>query len=359
MTDEDGPGVDEAVHAALVAFEIQGDCVDLRPHVRGHIHDTFVSTFECGDERRRFLHQRLNEHVFTDVPALMHNVQRITAHLAGKEGLEALELVPTRSGRAYHRAADGPWRTYRFVEGTETYDRCTGPDQAFEAARAFGGFQAALADLPPDELRETIPSFFSGPHRMRQLADAIAADPLRRSLGAAPELHFAREREDLANSIESRLAAGTLPRRVVHGDTKLNNVLFDATSGRARCVVDLDTAMPGWSLYDYGDLVRFTAATCAEDEPDPELAGVDPTLYRAISDGWREGTATFQTAVERRLMPLAARLVTFMIGVRFLTDHLLGDVYFRVAREDHNLARARVQFRMVAELEAREAELAT
>jgi hypothetical protein len=342
-------------------FQIEGRLLAFQPLVRGHIHETFVSSFEQGGQRRRYLHQRLNPRVFTDIPALMHNVAAVTAHLCKKPvragGLEALELVPTRLERHFLMAPDGPWRTYRFVEGTRSVDRCGGPEQAFAAARAFGCFLSDLADLPAAQLRETIPAFFSAPHRLRQFDDALASDPLGRAAACAPELAFVAARRELTRVFEDRLAAGTLPRRIVHGDTKLNNVLFDERDGRARCVVDLDTCMPAWTLYDFGDLVRFTAATCPEDHPLPAEATVSLELYKALRDGFLSGAERCLTAIERRLMPTAARLVTFMIGLRFLTDHLSGDVYFRIHHPGHNLERARIQFALVADLERRGRDL--
>ncbi|HLU39297.1 MAG TPA: aminoglycoside phosphotransferase family protein [Planctomycetota bacterium] len=342
----------------LAAFALEGDVVADEPFERGHIHDTFVSTTEVGGQRRRWLHQRLNEDVFSDVASVMHNVLVVTRHLRRKQGDgRTLRLVPTRTGEPYLRAPSGPWRTYEFVEGTETFDLCRGPDQAYAAAYAFGRFQADLADLDPRELRETIPDFCSTPHRLRQLDAVVAQDPVGRLAGVHAELAFVDRRRSFARLIEKEQRAGRLPVRIVHGDTKLNNVLFDRATGEAVCVVDLDTCMPAYSLYDFGDLVRFTAATCAEDSPDPAEAGTDLTLYRALVEGYRAATRDFLTPLEVTLMPLAARLVTFTIGVRFLTDHLEGDVYFKVARPGHNLDRARVQFAMVAAMEEMEREM--
>ncbi len=235
---------------------------------------------------------------------------------------------------------------------TRTHDRCESAEQAFAAARAFGEFQAQLADLDVDELRETIPGFFSPGHRIRQFRDALESDPRGRASSVEPEIRFALERAEMADVIEDALLAGHLPRRIVHGDTKLNNVLFDVESGRAACVVDLDTCMPAWSLFDFGDLVRFTAATSVEDETDLALAGTDLAIYRALVAGYLQGARRFLTRKEIELMPFAARLVTLTIGLRFLTDHLAGDVYFKTSRPEHNLDRARVQFHMVQQMEA-------
>jgi Ser/Thr protein kinase RdoA (MazF antagonist) len=340
------------VRAVLPAFAIDGACVDVRAHARGHIHDTFVSTWSVPAGMQRFLHQRLNDRVFRDIPALMHNVEVVTAHLAAgakRPDWHTLALVPGRSGQPYVVAESGPWRTYHFIEGAESFDRCGGPDQAHEAARAFGQFQAGLADLDPARLRETIPRFFSSPFRLHELAAALAADPVGRAAGARAEVAFAQARQAMVPVIDDLVRAGRIPARIVHGDTKLNNVLFDR-AGKAVCIVDLDTCMRAYSLYDFGDLVRFTAATSGEDETDPARIGTDLELYAALVEGYRSA-ATFLSPAEVELMPFAARLVTFTIGLRFLTDFLLGDVYFKTERPGQNLDRARVQFGMVADME--------
>ncbi|HJO25915.1 MAG TPA: aminoglycoside phosphotransferase family protein [Planctomycetota bacterium] len=334
-------------------FAIEGRLTSIEPHDRGHIHRTFISSWEEDNRRRRFLHQRMNDHVFTDIPALMHNVELVTSHLRGKPdcGFQTLVLVPTRLGRAFLVDRSGPWRTYEYVESTESFDRCRSPEQAHQAALAFGHFQSQLTDLDINRLRETIPNFFSSPHRLVQFEDAMAGDPRGRVGGAAEEVRFALARRDMVDLFERRLTAGAFPRRVVHGDTKLNNVLFESGTDRAVCVVDLDTCMPAWSLYDFGDLVRFTAATSSEDETDLELAGVDLETYQALAQGYLAAASSFLTKEEVGLMPAAASLVTLTVGLRFLTDYLSGDSYFRTTREHQNLDRARVQFAMVRSLE--------
>ncbi|MEM7200736.1 MAG: aminoglycoside phosphotransferase family protein [Planctomycetota bacterium] len=350
------PDSDACARAAASRFAIDGELQGVVAHHRGHIHDTLISTWRTASGETRFLHQRMNEGVFGDVNALMRNIAAVSRHLgAGGEaadGLVPLELVPTRDGGNYLRADDGAWRCYRFIENAASLDRCDGPARAREAARAFGAFQARLADLPAGALTETIPQFFSGAARLAQLERATADDTAGRRAGCVAELAFVEARRTLITELERDVAAGVLPTRVVHGDTKLNNVLFDCDTGRAKCVVDLDTCMPAWSLYDFGDLVRFTAATCAEDEPDAAgRADIDLALYREIAAGYLESAGAFLTEAEVAAMPRAARWVTLVIGVRFLTDHLCGDRYFKVARPDHNLARARVQLAMVAAME--------
>lgn len=355
----------ETIWEAIRGFDIPGQLVAVEPLRRGHIHDTFISTWKQGGAVRRYLHQRMNDKVFHDIPAVMHNIERVSDHLRRRmgeleqlDGFRILDLVPTREKRAYLVRDEGPWRTYVYVEGTYSCDACEGPEQAFEAARAFGWFQAQLQGVDCDDMRETIPRFFSTPYRLQQFEDALSEDPMDRAKGAVPEIRFAQTRRKMTSVIEQAMATGTLPTRIVHGDTKLNNVLFDEASHRAACIVDLDTCMPGYSLYDFGDLVRFTAATSAEDETDLSAVGTDLALYRALEAGYREATADFLTAEEVELMPFSARLVTFTIGLRFLADHLAGDRYFKVEREGQNLDRARVQFGMVDFMERNQAQMA-
>jgi Ser/Thr protein kinase RdoA (MazF antagonist) len=346
------------VLSAIEEFAIPGKCIGLEPYERGHIHDTYISAWKRGESVRRYLHQRINDKVFHDIPALMHNIEFVTRHLSMKgpaepdsDGLRTLQLVPTKLGRSFLVAPSGPWRTYRYVEGTRSFDRCESTEQAFAAARAFGDFQAELSDLDVQELRETIPGFFDPAHRMRQFRDALESDPRGRAVSVQSEIRFVLDREPMTRVIEDHMNAGRIPRRIVHGDTKLNNVLFDSATGHAVCVVDLDTCMPAWSLYDFGDLVRFTAATSAEDETDLSLAGTDPRVYQALVDGYLESAQHFLAPDELELMPFSGRLVTFMLGVRFLTDYLAGDVYFKTSHPDHNLDRARVQLQMVHGME--------
>jgi len=347
------------LEAAVRLFDLDGDLIEIVGLHRGHIHDTLVSTWNVGGgggETRRFVHQRLNDRVFRDIPALMHNVGVVTRHLAragGRDGLTALALVGARDGADYAFAEDTPWRTYHFVEGTESHDHPRDAEMARSAALAFGDFQIKLSTLPASELRETIPNFFNSEARLAQLEDACRRDPLGRVAEVQPELDFIAARRKQLSVFENALRTGKMPRRVIHGDTKLNNVLFDSETGKPRCIVDLDTCMPGYSLFDFGDLVRFTAATSDEDERELDRVGVDVEMYRALCDGYLEKASGFLNAFEVEHMAFAARIVTLTIGMRFLADHIKGDVYFKIEREGHNLDRARVQLRMVDAMERR------
>ena len=349
----------ETAAAVLPLFAIEGDLVEVVPYERGHIHNTFVSTWRQPGGQRRYLHQQLNDSIFGDIPGLMHNIEGVTRHLERKLGLGAeaggfhpLRLVPACDGGSFLEHESGPWRTYFFIENTESFDLCESEQQAFEAARAFGRFQAWLSDMDASGLRATIPNFFSTPFRYLQFDQARLKDSAGRAEDCRTEIDFVESHRPISTVFEDHLRAGTFPRRIVHGDTKLNNILFDCDSGRAVSIVDLDTCMPAYSLYDFGDLVRFTAATAGEDEQDLDRVGVDPQLYQALARGYLDQARPFLTETEVELMPLSARIVTLTIGVRFLTDHLNGDVYFKVSREGQNLDRARVQFRLAEQMES-------
>lgn len=357
------PPTPEQIREAIDWFRIDWELVGFEPLARGHIHDTFTSQWTVDGEIRQFIHQRMNNEVFPDLDLLMGNVHMVSDHMVrnlganGVDGFEPLRLVPTRNGNPFARTDSGAWRTYVFIENTKSFDRCQSEDQAYEAARAFGWFQAQLRDLPADELGETLEKFFSSSHRYAQFETTLRDAEESRRNEAAADIEFATARRDIVSRIDDMLASEAMPRRVVHGDTKLNNILFDLDTGKAKGIVDLDTCMAGYSLYDFGDLVRFTAATSAEDETDLDQVGTDLALYRALARGYLESAAGFLTEDEVALMPFAARLVTFTIGLRFLADYLAGDHYFKVDHDHHNLDRARVQFAMVRFMEANEAAM--
>lgn len=344
-------------------FRTEGSLLGIQRLKRGHIHDTFVSSWQTEDGQRKLIHQRMNENVFPDLDRLMENVHTVSQHMVerlghnGVDGFELLRLVPASDGQPFLRCSTGAWRTYVFIENTVSFDRCQSTYQAFEAARAFGWFQAQLRNLSPDRLHITLDRFFDSPHRYRQFEQVLAKATTDRRTAAAESIEFATSRCAMVGVLQDKIDKGTIPTRVVHGDTKLNNILFDNETGKAKSIVDLDTCMPGYSLYDFGDLARFTAANTAEDEPDQSLVGTNLEIYRALSDGYLSTAGDFLTDEEVELMPFAARLVTFTIGLRFLTDFLAGDTYFKIERPEHNLDRTRVQFGMVAFMERHAEEM--
>jgi Ser/Thr protein kinase RdoA (MazF antagonist) len=336
------------------AFPLAGPVVSARPHGNGHINSTYV----VAGAARRYVFQKINRHVFRDASALMDNVRRVTAHLAARHP-RALALVPTHTGEAAHRDAAGEWwRCYDFIEGAHTLDCATDAAQAREAARAFGAFQADLADLPGPRLHETIPHFHDTRRRFAALQAALAADAHGRAATARPEIAFALAREADAGVLLDLLARGELRERVTHNDTKINNVMLDDATGRAAAVIDLDTVMPGLALYDFGDLVRTSASSTVEDDPDPTRMHVQLPLFRALVAGYLESAGNVLNATERAHLGFAGQLMAFEVGIRFLTDYLQGDVYFRVHRPDHNLVRARTQFALVRSLEENRVALA-
>ena len=351
----------QQVEDAIQKFRIDADLQDVSVLQRGHIHDTYVSSWRMDGAVRQFIHQRMNNQVFPDLELLMRNIQRISEHMLAKldrassDGFEPLQLVPTRDAHPFARTESGSWRTFVFIMDSTSFDRCQSEDQAFEAARAVGWFQSQLRDLPASELGETLEHFFSTPHRYAQFGASLKQAGDERLNSAADAITFAHDRRGMASVIDDMLLSGEMPARIVHGDTKLNNILFDTNTGRAKGIVDLDTCMAGYSLYDFGDQVRFTAATSAEDETDLDKVGTNLAIYRALVAGYLTHARGFLTQREIEMMPFAARLVTLTIGLRFLTDYLSGDRYFHTDRENQNLDRAKVQFRMVECMEQNEA----
>lgn len=349
------------LQAVASRFDIFGEFQRAVPYGSGHINDTYRASYYQGGTTISYLHQRINHDVFRQPELVMDNVVRVTTHLrsklSGQPGASrrALTLVPTLDGQAFHLDDDGNyWRTYVFIEDAQTYDLVQHPGQAYEAGRAFGGFQRQLSDLPTPRLNETIPDFHHTPKRLEALIQAIESDPHNRACLAAKEISFATQRAGMASRLVDLLAAGKIPERVTHNDTKFNNVMIDDHTGQAICVVDLDTVMPGLALYDFGDLVRTTTSPTKEDEQNLSRIKMDLAMYEALLRGYLETAGDFLTDTERELLAFSGKLITYEIGLRFLTDFLLGDRYFRVHREGHNLDRCRTQFRLVELIEEEE-----
>jgi aminoglycoside phosphotransferase (APT) family kinase protein len=346
--------------AVAEAFDLPGRWLGSRPYGSGHINETVLAVCDDGAGPVRFVQQRINGRVFRAPAQVMENIARVTAHLLAaleREGApererRALRLVPARDGRPFWVDAEGEtWRTWRFVEGATSRDVVRGPGDARAAAEAFGRFQARLADLSGPRLHETIPRFQCARTRFEQLLAAVRADARGRLAACRAEVDFALAREPMVDRLAALHASGALPERVTHGDTKINNVLLDERTGEGLCVIDLDTVMPGLALYDFGDLVRTAATRAAEDERDLARVRVEPELFAAIVEGWLAGAGDLLSPAERAEMAFAGRLLPLVIGMRFLADHLAGDAYFRVHRPGQNLDRARVQLRLVAEME--------
>lgn len=355
-----GVKVQHNLDAISRQFRFSGRFVSANPVGAGHINDTYCATFEQDGTRPRYILQRINHQVFKNPVALMENVRNVTEHVRrkgpGSHGADraGLTLVPTLQDQAWHQDAAGNyWRAYHFIEGARSYDTVQSERQAFEAARIVGRFQSLLVDLPAVRLYETIPDFHNTPKRFDAFEQALKLDLVQRAALAGPEIGFALRRRDLCN----RLLGAGLPMRVTHNDTKLNNILFDEQTGDGLCVVDLDTVMPGLSLYDFGDMVRATTCSAQEDERDLNKVEMDFRLFEALARGYLAATRDWLTVTEKRLLAASGMVITFELGLRFLTDFLNGDTYFKVHREGHNLDRCRTQFKLVESIERQQARM--
>lgn len=341
-------------------FCIDGAFVEAQPHGNGHINDTYLATYRTAGGLTRYVHQRINHHVFHRPEQVMENILCVLEYIrpqieaaGGDAAREALALIPACEGGYAWRDADGfTWRTYRNIEGARSYDVAPDLHAVYEAAYAFGRFQRQLADLPGARLHETIPDFHHTRKRFAAFQAAVQADAHNRAGGVKDEIAFLTKREADASVVVDLLAQGRLPERVTHNDTKINNVMIDERSGRGLCVIDLDTVMPGSALYDFGDMVRAGAARSAEDEPDSTKAGFDLSLYTQLARGYVRAARDFLTPAEFELLAFSAKLITYEQSLRFLGDYLNGDVYYKTQRPSHNLERARTQINMVAEMEA-------
>jgi Ser/Thr protein kinase RdoA (MazF antagonist) len=347
-------------------FSILGDFVRAERLNTGHINETYTATYNQGGKSVRYIHQKLNRNVFKNPAAVMKNLVRVTSHIRQK--LEAagvpdvsrrvLTVVPTRDGRSYFQSADGDvWRTFVRVEGAQTRDAVQTPAQAYQAGKAFGEFQSLLVDLPGGRLTETIPHFHDTRKRFGNFAKAARADRHNRAAGARKEIEFAQSRQPITGVIVDAMKSGEIPERITHNDTKFNNVMLDNASGKALCVVDLDTVMPGCSLYDFGDMVRSATSSAREDERDLSQVRMQLPTFKALAKGYLATAGQFLGKRERELLAFSARLITFELGLRFLTDYLDGDKYFRTQRRGQNLDRCRAQFKLVESIERQEEKM--
>jgi len=348
------------VNSVLNQFEIRGEFAAIAPYGSGHINETYCATFLDDGRPRRVILQRINSEIFKNPIALMKNIQRTTSHLAARiqghpdSERRVLRLISAYDGQCWHVDPSGHyWRVYDFVENSRTYDAVESAEQAYQAAKAFGSFQRDLVDLSPPRLGETIPNFHHTPQRLEALEHAIAADVTNRASMAGPEIDFVLSRRAMV----SVLLDANLPERVTHNDTKLNNVLLDNTTGEAVCVIDLDTVMPGLAPFDFGDMVRTTTSPAKEDEQDLSRVVMQYSMFEAIVRGYFEGADGFLTKEEKNHLVLAGKLITFEQGIRFLTDYLAGDSYYKTHREGHNLDRCRTQFKLIESIEEQEEKM--
>ena len=350
------PNADTYLHDALAAFDLGAPPADAERFGQGHINDTYLVGTQAG---RRFIFQRISPVAFKQPGQLMENVVGITEYLSrelAKTGGDArrgtLHFLRTREGGYYYAdQGGGAWRSYPFVDGTVCYETAETPELFAASGRAFGRFQRLLQDYPAQTLYETIPHFHDTEDRLSKLKAAVAADPLGRAAGCREEIDFMLAREADCSVALRALREGRLPLRVTHNDTKLNNVLMDEETGEGVCIVDLDTVMPGLSINDFGDSIRFGANHCAEDERDLSKVSLDLHLFELYTRAFLEGAGGTLTDEEIAYLPWGAKLMTLECGMRFLTDHLEGDVYFHIGREGQNLDRCRTQFKLVRDME--------
>lgn len=344
----------------LEAFPTEGEPAGILPYGGGHINNTYAAYYQLeSGECRRYLLQHINNRIFRDVDGLMRNITGVTDFLAGKirksggDPLrETLNVIRTKDGKAYHQDAEGGcWRMYVFIEDTFSLMVVEKPEDMVQSGLAYGNFQKLLADYPAETLTETIPNFHHTPKRYEAFLEALEKDALGRAAEVAPEIAFVKERAAETGILTDLLAAGKLPLRVTHNDTKINNVLLDKETGKGLCVIDLDTVMPGLYHYDFGDAIRSGTNSEAEDEPDASKVEMRLDLFEGFAKGYLEAVGAVLSPLEKELLPMSAKLMTLECGIRFLTDYLAGDTYFKIHRPRHNLERARTQFRMVADME--------
>ncbi len=335
---------------------MRGSFVSGHPHGNGRINDTYLVIRQAGQDEWRYLLQRINPLVFQQPELVMQNIRCITRHLRRaleKRGFpeaerRCLQLISARDGHSFHRDPRGDcWRSYRFIERARTWDALETEEQAYAVAKCFGDFQYALLDLPAERLKETIPDFHHTPKHYQRFQQELARDPCGRAAGAHAEIEFAKRNRALANILQALRDGGEVPLRITHNDTKLNNVLFDTETSRALCVVDLDTVMPGLSLYDFGDLVRSGTNRAGEEALDPSSVSMHMPFFEALAEGYLAATQGMMNQIEAEHLAIAGPGVAYELGLRFLTDYLVGDVYFKTQKETQNLARSRVQFKLV------------
>lgn len=356
--ERNGQGIEEVISQ----FSFGGEIVEIEVYGSGHINDTY--RLHCRREdgtEQCYILQRMNTEIFKNPVQLMENVVNVTRFLrtkieaqGGNPERETLNIVPTRDGYPYFKDSLGRyWRTYLFITDSFSYDQAETAEDFYQSALAFGHFQHLLSDYPAKELYETIPDFHNTVKRFEAFKKAVQEDACKRKASVQNEIRFVMEREEMCHILGDLQKKGELPLRVTHNDTKLNNVLIDKVSGKGLCVIDLDTVMPGLSVNDFGDSIRFGASTAAEDEKDLSKVSCDLGFFEVYAKGFLESCGSQLTAGEIAMLPMGAKVMTFECGMRFLTDYLEGDLYFKIHREGQNLDRCRTQFKLVADMEAK------
>lgn len=353
----------EAIARVAENFRIYGTLLESQPYGSGHINDTFVTTYSQAGTRVRYIIQRINTQIFKEPEAVMENILRVTDE-GYRRLVEAdvadpsrcvLTVIPTKEGRSHVRDEQGGiWRCYPFIEGARTYDIIRNARQATEVAKAFGEFQRLVAGMKGARLHETIPDFHNTRSRFAKLQAMVEADPKGRLATVQSEWEFLREREALVDVLLDLQAKGEIPERITHNDTKLNNVMVDDATETGICVIDLDTVMPGLALYDFGDMVRTATSPAAEDETDLSKVRMQMPMFEALVRGYLATAGGFLNDAEKAHLAFSGKLISLEVGIRFLTDYLEGDVYFKTKHPTHNLDRCRTQLALVASIESQE-----
>lgn len=333
-------------------FKMERNPVFIYRYGSGHINETYLIIDEIG---REYILQKINRNIFADIDALMNNITAVTGHLrkTAQSYREVLNLVRTKQDKSWFEAQDGAaWRMYEFVSDSICLDRPECTQDFYQTGRAWGQFQRQMADFPAESLTETIIQFHDTPNRYKLFHEALSADTAGRAATVREEIEFFLAREEYAATLMRRKERGELPLRVTHNDTKLNNVLLDRITRKPLCVIDLDTVMPGLSVNDFGDSIRFGASTAVEDEQDLEKVSFSVALFEAYTSGFLKSCGQSLSEGELASLCDGAKTMTLECGLRFLTDYLCGDTYFRIARGSHNLDRSRTQIKLIKEMEA-------
>ncbi|MHC4356414.1 MAG: phosphotransferase enzyme family protein [Planctomycetota bacterium] len=336
-------------------FRLRGRLAGCAPVNRGHINETYILTAGDGGRAAQYVLQRINSAVFKDPASMMTNIIRVTEHIAGKMqdidpalASRQLSVIGTNDGKGCYEDAEGNfWRVYNFIEGAVTRDALECAEHAHESARMFGWFQRMLIDLPGPALHETIADFHNTPIRLEAFREVLDADALNRAGDAKREIEFLLENSDLCSVLLDLAGNGEVPERIAHNDAKINNVMLDEKTDKGVCVIDLDTVMPGLSLYDFGDMVRTATCSAAEDERDLSKVAVDMSMFEALVRGYAAEAGRFLTSAEKKSLVSAGKLITFEQFMRFLTDYLAGDTYYKISRDRHNLDRSGTQMKLV------------
>lgn len=345
----------QKLNAIAEKFDIKGKITGVKPLGDGFINDTYIIATEA--ESPNYILQRKNRNIFTNIPAMMDNIERVTTHLKNKIAAaggdpmrEAMTITPTRDGKLYHRDEQGEyWAACLFIDDTIAYDAANTPELAYQGGRGIGKFQAMLSDFQ-ETLTDILPGFHNMRYRFEQWDKVLAADPADRKAACREQIEWIESRRSEMVDFWAKYEKGILPRRVTHNDTKINNILFDS-QGEVLCVIDLDTVLNSTCLNDYGDAIRSYTNTGAEDDANLDNVSMNIDIFRAYTEGYMSQAKSFMTTSEVENLAFAARYITFEQVLRFLMDYIDGDNYYKIKYADHNLVRAKAQYKLLQSME--------